>query len=108
MPGLQEDDATKEEKLKAALWLSIGQMVDSAALSQDLNASAKFIGGLSELVWAQIETVAQDLESFAKHADRKIISTKDVVLLGRRNDGLKGLLENEAKHASASGPRRGS
>ncbi|KAK3056373.1 MHF histone-fold complex component [Extremus antarcticus] len=90
MPGLQEDDATKEEKLKAALWYSIGQMIDSAALTQDLNATPHFIGGL-------IENAAQDLEAFAKHADRKTINTKDVVLLGRRNEGLKELLQDHAK-----------
>ncbi len=97
MPGLQEDDATKEEKLKAALWYSIGQMIDSAALTQDLNATPHFIGGLSELVWVQVENAAQDLEAFAKHADRKTINTKDVVLLGRRNEGLKELLQDHAK-----------
>jgi hypothetical protein len=97
MPGLQEDDATKEEKLKAALWYSVGQMVDAVALSQDLNATPHFIGGLSELVWAQIENAAQDLEAFAKHADRQVVNSKDVVLLGRRNDGLKEVLQKEAK-----------
>lgn len=97
MPGLQQDDEAKEEKLKAALWYSIGKMVDSAALSQDLNATPHFIGGLSELVWAQIENAAQDLEAWAKHADRKIINSKDVVLLGRRNESLKELLQDKAQ-----------
>jgi len=100
MPGLREDDAAKEEKLKAALWYSVGQMVDSVALSQNLNATPHFIGGLSELVWAQIENAAQDLEAFAKHADRQVINSKDVVLFGRRNEGLKDVLQKEAKVAS--------
>lgn len=97
MPGLQQnDDATREEKLKAALWYAVGQMVDTAALSQDLNATPHFIGGLSELVWTQIDNAAQDLEAFAKHGDRKIISSRDVVLLGRRNEGLKEILQDRA------------
>ena len=96
MPGLQQDDASKEEKLKAALWYAVGQMVDTAALSQDLNATPHFIGGLSELVWSQIENAAQDLEAFAKHGDRQVINCKDVVLLGRRNEGLKGVLQDRA------------
>jgi centromere protein S len=99
MPGLQEDDETKNEKLKAALWYSIGEMVDTLALEQDFNATPHFIGGLAELVWAQIETVAEDLEGFAKHADRQVISTKDVVLLGRHNEGLKGILQSQEKAA---------
>lgn len=99
MPDLQADDDTKEEKLKAALWHSIGQTVDSVSISQDLNATPHFIAGLSELVWSQIENAAQDLEAFAKHSGRSTISSKDAVLLGRRNEGLKELLQKEADSA---------
>lgn len=98
MPSLGDDnDTTKEEKLKAALWYAIGQTVDSVALNGDFNASPHFIGGLSEMVWGQIENVAQDLEAFAKHSGRSSISSKDVVLLARRNEGLKDVLQNQEK-----------
>lgn len=100
MPGLEADEQTKEEKLKAALWYSTGQTVDSIALTEDLNATAHFIGGLGELVWAQIENVAQDLEAFAKHSGRSTINTKDVILLGRRNDTLTGILRDHSKSVS--------
>jgi len=59
MPGLQADDAREEERLKAALWYSTGQTVDAVAVSQNLNATPHFIGGLSEMCWAQIENIAQ-------------------------------------------------
>ena len=62
--------------------------------------SEQFIGALSELVWSQIENVAQDLEAFAKHSGRTTINSKDVVLLGRRNEGLKDLLQKEADDVS--------
>lgn len=39
------------------------------------------------------ENSAQDLESFAKHAGRRTVTTDDVLLLTRRNDGLKDLME---------------
>lgn len=94
MAGLQADDNTKEEKLKAAVWYSIGQTVDSLS---EKNATPHFIGALSELVYSQIEIVAQDLEAFARHSGRSKISSKDVVLLGRRNEGLSELLEKEAE-----------
>lgn len=97
MPGLQADDETKEEKLKAALWYAIGQEVDSVALAQNINATPHFIGGLSEMCYAQIENVAHDLEAFAKHAGRTTINSKDVVLLGRRNEGLEEVLKAQAK-----------
>lgn len=106
MAGLQEDDAEKEGKLKAALWYSVGQTVDAVALSQDLNATPHFIGGLSEMCWAQIETIAQDLEAFAKHAGRTTINAKDVVLLARRNEGLASILQAEAKAVKEKEARR--
>ncbi|KAK4974152.1 MHF histone-fold complex component [Elasticomyces elasticus] len=105
MPGLQADDEQKEEMLKAALWYSTGQTVDAVAVAQDLNATPHFIGGLSEMCWAQIENIAKDLEAFAKHGGRSTINAKDVLLLGRRNDGLKAVLEAEAKEVKKMNAR---
>jgi hypothetical protein len=100
MAGLEADDQDKEEKLKAALWYAMGQTIDAVAIERNLNATPHFIGGLSEMVWGQIQTVAQDLEAFAKHRDRTTISTKDVVLLSRRNEALAEVLSHEAKGLS--------
>ncbi|GAB1217990.1 hypothetical protein ATERTT37_007236 [Aspergillus terreus] len=49
-----------EERLKSALWLSIGKIVDEETIKLGINATPQFIGALTEMVWAQ------DLESFAK------------------------------------------
>ena len=101
MPDIPtEDEEAKREKLKAALWYSVGQIVDSVAMTQNLNATPHYIGGLSELVWAQTENVAQDLEAFAKHAGRTTVVPEDVLLLARRNDGLRDLLQREAGAAA--------
>ncbi|KAF2766140.1 hypothetical protein EJ03DRAFT_191930 [Teratosphaeria nubilosa] len=97
MPGLQADDESKDEKLKSALWYSIGKTVDSLACEQDFNATPQFIGGLSELVWSQIQNAANDLEAFAKHGGRTTINTKDVSLLSRRNEGLEDVLKTETE-----------
>lgn len=43
-----------QQRLKSALWYSIGQFVDDALLSDDLNATPQFIGALTELVYTQI------------------------------------------------------
>jgi hypothetical protein len=48
-------------------------------------------------VWAQIASTAKDLESFSKHAGRTQISTEDVLLLSRRNEGLEVLLRDYVK-----------
>lgn len=40
-----------------------------------------------------IEHTSRDLEMFAKHAGRRAINPDDVMLLGRRNEGLEILLK---------------
>ena len=108
MAGLEEDDQSKEEKLKAGLWYAMGQTIDAVAIEQNINATPHFIGGLSELVWGQIQTAAQDLEAFAKHRGKTTINTKDVELLSRRNEALGEVLSHEAKTLSrGDGARNG-
>ncbi|KAJ9272870.1 hypothetical protein DTO212C5_1131 [Paecilomyces variotii] len=92
MASEQNEDVGLEERLKSALWLSIGKIVDEETIKLGVNATPQFIGALTEMVWAQIETVSQDLESFAKHAGRSTINVADVMLLTRRNEGLESIL----------------
>jgi centromere protein S len=40
------------------------------------------------------ESVAKDLEAFAKHAGRSQINSDDVMLLTRRNEGLEAVLRS--------------
>ncbi|KAF2741098.1 hypothetical protein EJ04DRAFT_571814 [Polyplosphaeria fusca] len=86
-------DADKEERLKSALWYSIGQFVDDECVKQNLNATPQFIGALTELVYRQISNTSRDLETFSKHAGRRIINEDDVMLLSRRNEGLETVLK---------------
>ncbi|KAL9619994.1 MAG: hypothetical protein Q9160_005463 [Pyrenula sp. 1 TL-2023] len=104
------------QRLKSTLHLPLGALIDSVTLSlsdptSSVNATPQFIASLTQLTYAQIETVAQDLEAFAihrsSHSSKKggqgdggrgrgrRIEVKDVMLLGRRNEGLRGLLEEE-------------
>ncbi|KAI4253150.1 MAG: hypothetical protein LQ352_003860 [Teloschistes flavicans] len=107
------EDETLEERLKAALWFSVGKIVDEETLKLGVNATPQFIGALTEMVWAQIgrqsrprlatwddtlttdpENVSEDLRSFARHAGRQTISTEDVMLLARRNEDLALVLRS--------------
>lgn len=103
MTNAQGSEELNDEKLKATLWYSIGQAVDSVSLNQDLNATPHFIGGLSEMVWSQIDNVARDLEAFAKHAGRSTINSQDVLLLARRNEGLVDIMQSEVKTTREKG-----
>ncbi|KAH7021819.1 kinetochore component CENP-S-domain-containing protein [Macrophomina phaseolina] len=87
-----DEAAQKEERLKSALWYSIGQFVDQQCQLKDHNATPQFIGALTELVWTQIASASRDLSTFARHAGRAQVNTADVLLLARRNEGLEALL----------------
>ncbi|KAJ5388794.1 hypothetical protein N7509_011335 [Penicillium cosmopolitanum] len=77
-----------EERLKSALWLSIGKIVDEETIKLGVNATPP-------VYWCahRDETVSQDLESFAKHAGRSTVNVSDVMLLARRNEGLESILK---------------
>ena len=80
----------------------MGTLVDGETLNLGINATPQFIGALTELTYGQIENIAQDLEAFAKHRKGKAdgkrrIEVGDVLLLGRRNEGLMEILEKEAE-----------
>ncbi|KXJ92677.1 kinetochore component CENP-S-domain-containing protein [Microdochium bolleyi] len=92
MAGDAQEDV--RERLKAALWFAIGKMVDEEMLKRNRNVTPQFIGALTEMVWAQIENVAIDLESFSRHAGRSTITTDDVLLLTRRNQDLHDIVKN--------------
>lgn len=56
------------------------------------------------------ESVAQDLESFAKHASRTTVTTDDVLLITRRNDALQDIMKDfidkdKAAHGKGKGRR---
>ncbi|PTB62887.1 hypothetical protein BBK36DRAFT_1172177 [Trichoderma citrinoviride] len=90
-------DTTPEndrERLKSALWYAIGQIVDEESLKRNRNATPQFIGALTEMVWAQIESVAIDLETFCNHAGRTTVTTDDVLLLARKNPDLHDIMKD--------------
>ncbi|KAM0260709.1 hypothetical protein ACHAQJ_002625 [Trichoderma viride] len=105
-----EDD---RERLKSALWYAIGQIVDEESLKRNRNATPQFIGALTELVWAQLETVAIDLETFCNHAGRTTVTTDDVLLLARKNPDLHQIMKTcvdgiKADKETAAGSSRSS
>lgn len=58
------------QRLKSALWFSIGKIVDEETLKLGVNATPQFIGALTEMVWAQIGKLQLPLTAaFRAHAD---------------------------------------
>ncbi|KAJ4368790.1 MHF histone-fold complex component [Neocucurbitaria cava] len=94
--------AEREERLKSALWYTIGTYIDNSTISSHLNATPQFTGALTELIYTQIANTARDLETFANHAGRKVIGVDDVMLLTRRNDALEVMLRQELERIRAA------
>ncbi|KAJ8097509.1 kinetochore component CENP-S-domain-containing protein [Lipomyces tetrasporus] len=86
-------DNELRQRLKSAIWYTVGKIVDEECLQLNVNATPQYIAALTELVYTQAVTLATDIESFAHHARRKVISTEDVLMMCRRNDGLRDVLE---------------
>ncbi|KAI5370833.1 Putative histone-fold [Septoria linicola] len=96
MAGNSNATQNDEDRLKAALWHSIGKTIDAVAVDQHINAAPTFIAGVTEMVSARISTIAADLEAFARHAERTTINANDAVLLARHNDTLRDVLQQKA------------
>ncbi|PMD49144.1 uncharacterized protein K444DRAFT_649081 [Hyaloscypha bicolor E] len=90
---MSQDEALME-RLKASLWFSIGKIVDEETARLNTTATPQFIGAMTEMAWAQIENVAQDLESFSRHAGRTTVTTDDVMLITRRNEALGEIMRD--------------
>ena len=103
---MAEIDPALAEKLKSTLWFQIGKIVDEETINLGVHATPQYIGSLADLVWAQIGNTATDLESFAKHAGRSTVKTQDVLLLGRRNEGLEGILKEEERRLGREKERK--
>ena len=58
---------------------------------------------------SSVENTSQDLEAFAKHAGRKTVDVDDVLMLGRRNEGLdrvlRSFVEGQGKRREKKGRR---
>jgi centromere protein S len=59
-------ESNPKQRLKSALWYSIGQYVDDSLLSDSLNATPQFIGALTELVYTQIGTSSSRITTFGR------------------------------------------
>ncbi|KAK9383903.1 kinetochore component CENP-S-domain-containing protein [Kockiozyma suomiensis] len=111
MPSTTMDPELRD-RMKSAVWYTVGKIVDEACATLGVDATPQYITALTELVYAQAVTLSSDVESFAWHAKRKTVNTDDVLMLCRRNEGLKDVLEEfvgdlEQKKFEAKSARTG-
>ncbi|KAL8606503.1 hypothetical protein ACOMHN_037734 [Nucella lapillus] len=82
------EDLTHRQKLRAAMHYSSLKLCQDAEDKYAMTVDQQVVAAITETVWRQVESFAVDLELFAKHARRSVISPDDVKLLVRRNPCL--------------------
>lgn len=101
---VQDEEALQIQALQSAIWYTTSHLVDAASLELGMTTSSHFITSLAALVYAQIQTLGEDVESFAKHRGGKVVNIDDVLLCTRRNEGLHKQMSEYAKQVAVTVP----
>ncbi|KAG2185905.1 hypothetical protein INT43_002343, partial [Umbelopsis isabellina] len=80
------ENQDQQQRLKSAVWYTVGRIAEVEAMFAAENtgktASPQFIASLADVVYKQMETLALDVEMFARHGKRSTISMEDVKVGG--------------------------
>ncbi|KAG5517899.1 hypothetical protein PMAC_000354 [Pneumocystis sp. 'macacae'] len=68
--------------LESAVWHATEQIAETESLELRATATSGFVASLSTLVFSQIHTLGEDVESFAKHRGGKVVNVEDVLVGG--------------------------
>jgi centromere protein S len=106
MADADDDFASQEDRLKAAWRAAVLSAVEEQ--NTTVPVSRECAASLVELVegWAT-QALAPDLEQFAHHARRTIVSVDDVLLAARKNERTRACLAAEAARMNRGTKRRG-
>jgi len=113
--GKELRDSQRFQRLKAALELSVRDILAEVGAETGCNFTAESSATISELVLEKSVRSASDLQAFAAHAKRQSVTAEDVRLLTRRNPELNARLtaltkdqgENSVQKKTVVKPRRG-
>ena len=93
---------SRNAQCKARLSDAVTALIEAEAPHLELPVTRDFAQQLSELVWEwTTETLAPDLEAFARHRGRTAVGLEDVALAARRNVRTKALIDAEAARLRA-------
>jgi len=92
--GDEEYDKLVEiQRLKAAIHFTVGQICEEN--EKDLKFTKPFIAAVAEATYRFSQTMARDLELFAKHAKRTTVNADDVLLFCRKSKTLSDHLHQK-------------
>lgn len=79
-------------QLKGKIWYCVDRMLVTDPSFTKYKFSTKYVNALVELIFLQLVDSGQDLEAFAKHAGRDVISVDDMRLLLRKSPELTDMI----------------
>lgn len=79
-------------QLKAKIWYCVDRMLVTDPGFAKYQFSTKYVNAMVELIYVQLVDSGQDLEAFAKHAGRDVVSADDMRLLLRKSHELTDMI----------------
>ena len=104
MAGAAED---AEARLQAAVHYSTGEIVSAALLEEQPRLSRAAVAVLARLVEQQAQSLAADLEAFARHGKRSTVNVEDVKWVGARGWGRRAAGSGAGRSGWPRGGARG-
>ncbi|KAJ0539887.1 putative transcription factor Hap3/NF-YB family [Helianthus annuus] len=100
----EDDEEEATAHLRDRFRISTISIAESEAKRNNLEISQSVIVCISDLAFKYAEQLADDLELFAHHANRKIVNMNDVILSAHRNKHLADTLRAFSHDLKAKEP----
>ena len=101
-----DEEKRLKSQLRGKLWFYVESII-KRELPDDVKYTSKFVNTLMELVYQQICEVGGDLEAFAAHAGRNVVTSEDMLLRTRKkNKDLQDFLKLRLLELRESNPAR--
>ncbi|XP_034022209.1 centromere protein S [Thalassophryne amazonica] len=91
------DEEETRQRLKAAVHYTVGRLCQRAGEDHRKDFTRQLIAAITETTWRQCDIFAKDLEAFARHAKRTIVSPDDVKLVARRSNALFTFIQKKSE-----------
>ncbi|KAJ9054162.1 MHF histone-fold complex component [Entomophthora muscae] len=92
---------TLEDKLRASIWYTVGKICEEEEDTLNATITQQFRTMLAELIYRHAETMASDIEAFAKHGRRSTANAEDIKLCARRNDSIFDIMSEAVSTSNA-------
>ncbi|XP_044733996.1 centromere protein S-like [Chrysoperla carnea] len=95
-------NASNKEKLRVKILLETQKLTKEIGENLNMTIDDRANELISELIWKKLNLYGSDLECFAKHAKRSLITPDDIKVLVRRNVGLKEHIVDKVENVKSN------